>query len=123
MVRHEGSIPFLASFYTSRIRYIFATLPGMSTSHHTNTLKLFRYPLILGFLVSLGTVAYEFLEGWNFIDAFYFSIVTLATVGYGDHYPVTTIGKLFTTVYIMVGVTTFLLWISELSRYLHNEKL
>jgi voltage-gated potassium channel Kch len=70
----------------------------------------------------VGTLVYENIEGWAFVDAFYFSIVTLATVGYGDHYPITTFGKLFTSAYILVGVSLFLLFINELSRYIHNEK-
>ena len=85
--------------------------------------KVLWYPISLIFLVTLGTVMYEYLEGWGFVDAFYFSIVTLATVGYGDHYPVTVAGKLFTTVYIVFGVSAFLLCINEFSRYLHNEEL
>jgi len=44
------------------------------------------------------------VEGWSLLDAFYFSVMTLTTVGYGDFSPSTTAGKLFTIVYIFVGI-------------------
>ena len=47
-------------------------------------------------ILGIGTVFYRFVEGFSWIDAYYFSVVTLATVGYGDLAPRTTAGKLFT---------------------------
>ena len=55
-----------------------------------------------------GTFIYHALEGWEFLDAFYFTAVTLTTVGYGDLSPVTDLGKIFTVVYLFVGVGIFL---------------
>jgi voltage-gated potassium channel len=55
-------------------------------------------------MIALGTVVYRWVEGWSLLDAFYFSVVTLATVGYGDFSPATAAGKLFTVAYILVGV-------------------
>lgn len=52
----------------------------------------------------IGTITYHYLEGWSWIDAFYFSFVTLTTVGYGDITPATDIGKLFTVFYIIIGL-------------------
>jgi hypothetical protein len=50
-------------------------------------------------LIGLGTVVYHFTEHWSWLDAYYFSVVTLATVGYGDLVPHTAFAKLFTTIY------------------------
>jgi potassium channel subfamily K len=33
---------------------------------------------------------YSRLEGWSPVEALYFSVVTLATVGFGDLHPTTT---------------------------------
>lgn len=55
-------------------------------------------------LLALGTVFYRFVEGWSWLDSFYFCVITLATVGYGDFSPQTSIGKLFTVVYIFLGI-------------------
>jgi hypothetical protein len=38
------------------------------------------------------------------VDALYFSVVTLTTVGYGDFAPQTDLGKLFTAVYVRLGI-------------------
>ncbi len=65
----------------------------------------FRTLVILVFFTLLsGTVFYSLQEGWSLVDAFYFSVTTLTTVGLGDLAPTTTIGKLFTVVYIFGGL-------------------
>jgi len=51
-----------------------------------------------------GTIFYHLVEKWKILDAYYFCVVTLSTVGYGDLTPRTDIGKLFTTFYILVGI-------------------
>ena len=52
----------------------------------------------------IGTGVYHFIEEWSWFDAFYFSVITLTTIGYGDFYPVTVLGKVFTIFYILIGV-------------------
>lgn len=72
------------------------------------------YHILLGLTaltLGIGTVFYHFVEDFSWLDAYYFCVVTLATVGYGDLTPHTSIGKLFTTFYIFIGVgiiTTFI---------------
>jgi voltage-gated potassium channel len=55
-------------------------------------------------LILLGTLVYSWVERWHPLDAAYFCVITLATVGYGDFAPVTRLGKLFTMVYIIAGL-------------------
>jgi len=64
-----------------------------------------RVPLIY-FLV--GTLVYNYLEGWAPADTVYFLVVTSTTVGFGDFYPASPLGKLFTTFYAIVGITVVL---------------
>ena len=59
-------------------------------------------------IMVLGTLGFMLLEGRNLVDALYFSIVTIATVGYGDIHPATQAGKFFAIVLIVLGVGTFL---------------
>ena len=59
-------------------------------------------------IVASGTIFYHRVEGWDWVDSFYFSVVTLATVGYGDFAPTTTWSKLFTVAYILVGFSVFI---------------
>jgi voltage-gated potassium channel len=63
-------------------------------------------------MVAGGTVFYHQVEKFSWLDAYYFCITTLATVGYGDFSPKTSAGKIFTTFYIIVGIGTFSAFIS-----------
>jgi voltage-gated potassium channel len=47
---------------------------------------------------------YYHLEGWGPIDTVYFLTVTATTIGYGDLCPQTSVGRAFTTVYMVVGM-------------------
>jgi len=56
-------------------------------------------------LILVGTVGFRLLEDWTWTQSFYFSVVTLTTVGYGDFHPTSDLSRLFTAVYILIGVT------------------
>ena len=74
-------------------------------------------------VLGIGTVSYHFLEGWAWIDAMYFSVITLTTIGYGDFSPQTTEGKIFTMVYIVIGIGIILSFINTVyEHYQHNAK-
>ena len=55
-------------------------------------------------MITLGAVFYHRVEGWGWLDSFYFCVITLATVGYGDFSPHTPLGKIFTMVYVILGL-------------------
>ncbi|MEW5910403.1 MAG: ion channel [Thermodesulfobacteriota bacterium] len=63
--------------------------------------------VFLGVLFS-GTMAFMFVEKRSLIDAFYYIIVTMATVGYGDIVPASSSGKIIAILLIVTGVGTFL---------------
>lgn len=67
-------------------------------------------PAILWALSTLliGTLFYHWIEGWNYLDALYFCVVSLGTVGYGDLTPSTPAAKLFTIVYLINGIIILL---------------
>lgn len=60
-----------------------------------------------------GTIFYRSVEGWSWIDSLYFSVTTVSTVGIGDLAPRTDFGKLFTVVYIFVGVGVFVMLFAQ----------
>ncbi len=65
------------------------------------------FRLVAGLTASLlvfGSWVFHQIEGWGYIDSFYFSAITLTTVGYGDFSPHTPAGKLLTVVYVFSGV-------------------
>lgn len=64
-----------------------------------------RVLLIMALMVgAVGTVFYHHVEQMSWLDSLYFCVITLATVGYGDFTPKTDIGKVFTIVYVLVGL-------------------
>ena len=72
-----------------------------------------RFRLTINLIVFLailvfGTIAFMFLENRSIIDALYYIIVTMATVGYGDIVPTTPTGKIIAILLIVTGVGTFL---------------
>ena len=66
--------------------------------------------------VTVGSVFYWRVEQWSLIDAAYFSVVTLATVGFGDLSPQTTLGKLFTMAYILIGAGILGIFVNSVAR-------
>ena len=60
-------------------------------------------PLVAAALVLTGTLFYWRFEDWTIIEALYFCVVTLTTVGFGDFSPTTAGTQIFTIVYILTG--------------------
>jgi voltage-gated potassium channel len=65
------------------------------------------YSILFLAVVIGGTAGIMAAEDFSFLNAFYFMIVTMATVGYGDVHPVTPAGKILTILIIITGVGTF----------------
>lgn len=59
---------------------------------------------LAGAIIAASTVFFHFVEGWNWVDSYFFTVVTISTVGYGNFVPVTVLGKLGTTVLIFLGI-------------------
>lgn len=82
--------------------------------------------LILLTLVS-GSIFYSTVENLAVLDALYFSVMTLTTVGDDSFTPSTTFGKLFTMVYAIAGIGLMFGFISKIafsmqSGYLNRDK-
>jgi voltage-gated potassium channel len=62
------------------------------------------------FSASLAVLHFETTEGSNIVtaeDAMWWAFTTVTTVGYGDHYPVTTEGRIVAVALMAVGVAVF----------------
>src|SRR3972149_5530456 len=64
--------------------------------------------LVLFFMILTGTIGFHYFEGWDFMESLYATVVTLATVGYGDFVPKSRGGMLFAIFIIISGVSTML---------------
>ena len=116
-------LAILPSYETFRFLRIFMVFRLLKLFRHFHSIKVFvnilknkRFELytlgiFLGFLIFIGSVAIYLFEGHaeggqikNLFDSFYWSIVTLSTVGYGDIVPHSTGGKLVAIVMIFSGI-------------------
>jgi len=72
-------------------------------------------------LILIGTVLYHWLEGWDWVDSFYFVVITLTTIGYGDFSPTTPLTKIITVYYGINGIMVLLLLYDIVRRLRHWE--
>jgi hypothetical protein len=71
---------------------------------------------VIGLLGS-GTWVYHRFEGWSILDSLYFSLITLTTVGYGDLSPTRPGTKIFTMVFIVLGIGILLAFINMIAKH------
>ena len=84
--------------------------------------KLATLVLSLITVVVSGTVFFRIVEGWSWLDAYFFTVVTLSTVGYGSLVPATALGKIGTTVFIFVGLGVFAVAIQQFGLYAMRKR-
>jgi voltage-gated potassium channel len=85
-----------------------------------------RIILIVGIVFAVvlgGTVGYRLIEGWPWFDGLYMTVITLATIGYGETHPLTRNGQIFTMGLISLGVVLFGLLISSVTQFLIETEL
>src|ERR1044072_1591233 len=57
-------------------------------------------------LLAFGTIGYKLLLGMTWFDCFYFALITLTSIGYGEPPEMTEPARLFNSVLIILGVST-----------------
>ncbi|WMW25618.1 potassium channel family protein [Methanolobus sediminis] len=73
------------------------------------------------FTLAFGTVVYHSVEDWKWLDALYFSVITLTTIGYGDLAPQTDLGKMFTILYVFTGIGILLGFVTAAGEYFRKQ--
>lgn len=81
-------------------------------------LALFAAVLIVG-----GTIFYWRVESLRPLNAFYFTMTTLTTVGYGDITPHTAAGKLFTAIFLICGIGIILALLASIAGQLQRKSV
>jgi voltage-gated potassium channel len=70
----------------------------------------------------VGTITFHLLEGWSILDSLYVTAQTVTTVGFGDLAPRTVMGRLFATLFMIVGVGIVLYALtSTVQAIVHSE--
>ena len=79
--------------------------------------------LLSALLLTFGTAGYMLLEGWSLIDALYMTVITLATVGYGEVNVISNAGRIFTIVLIILGVGFCLYVVGNVVQFLVEGRI
>jgi voltage-gated potassium channel len=77
----------------------------MEENYRRSRRHLLRGLMALVIIVLVGALWYRFIEGWTWIDAFYMSVITLTTVGFGETNPLNARGRIFTMILLLAGVS------------------
>jgi len=72
--------------------------------------------------IGIGTILFHRLESWTWIQSFYFSVVTITTVGYGDLIPSNDMSRLFTAIYLLIGVSIGIVTLSVIGSEILNYR-
>src|SRR5262249_48350351 len=78
---------------------------------------------LLAIAVLGGSVFYWQVEGLRPLNAAYLTVLTLTTVGYGDLTPETAAGKVFTAVFVLVGVGIVLAVLSSIATQIRRPSV
>jgi voltage-gated potassium channel len=78
---------------------------------------------IVGLLLLTETFFYWTAEDWTLIQSLYFSVVTLTTLGYGDFTPTSDYARIFTIVYIFIGLGVFVAFVSSIAQHYMKQKI
>jgi len=64
----------------------------------------------------IGTVGFTVIDGYPPFDAFYMTLSTMTTVGYGEIHPLSHAGRIFNSFLIFFGVTTIFIAIGAMTQ-------
>ncbi len=84
---------------------------------------LVRGIILLLLLITLGTAGFAIIEKWKIYDAFYMTIITVSTVGYGEVHPLHPAGRLFASILILMWLGTAFYTTTRLGQWVLEGKL
>lgn len=79
--------------------------------------RIYYFLILLILITSAGTIGFMFIEGWQFIDAFYMTIITVSTVGFSEVAELSVEGKLFTAFLIISSFGSFAYAITSITTF------
>jgi voltage-gated potassium channel len=85
--------------------------------------KLFQVLSLVLLITAFGTIGYMVVEGWNFLDSLYMTVITISTTGYREVHDLSSKGMIFTIVLTVVGVGTALIAFTTGARFILEGEL
>jgi len=79
--------------------------------------KIYISIAAMSIIVCIGIIGYMLIEHFNFFDAFYMTVITVATVGFQEVHPLSDPGRLFTAFLIITSFGTFAYAVTSISKY------
>lgn len=73
--------------------------------------------VLIAMIICIGIVGFMIIENYKFLDAFYMTIITVATVGFQEVHPLTEAGRVFTAFLIITSFGTFAYAVTSISQY------
>jgi voltage-gated potassium channel len=80
--------------------------------------KIYISVALIVVIVFVGIAGFSVIEGYNFLDAFYMTVITVATVGFQEVHPLSEPGRLFTAFLIITSFGTFAFAAASISKYI-----
>ncbi|MDF7823994.1 potassium channel protein [Pontiellaceae bacterium B12227] len=80
---------------------------------------------VLGIILVLlfGTIGYRVVEGWDWLDSFYMTVITVSTVGITEVHPLSDAGRLFTSLLIFGGVGVMAYSLTRLAEFMFQRSI
>jgi|YNPNPStandDraft_1061719.scaffolds.fasta_scaffold07579_3 voltage-gated potassium channel len=79
--------------------------------------------VVLCCILAMGTIGYLFICDLSLLDAFYMTIITIATVGFREVCPLDSVGKVFTILLIVAGLSTVTFTATSLFQFMIEGQL
>ena len=79
--------------------------------------------LMMAVVLATGTIGMHMAEGLSYFDSFYWTVVTISTIGYGDIVPTTFWARILFFFVVFVGIGTFATALTEIATYFMEQKL
>src|SRR5215471_4914413 len=104
---YHGNPARATRVFAPRLGYTEPSLPSARGVPPVTPFVRLRIALCLVLAAGIiGTMGFMAIERWSFIDSFYMTVITLATIGYGEVRPLDTAGRIFDIGLIVFGVTS-----------------
>src|ERR1700758_3173623 len=87
------------------------------------TRRFLLITLAIAATLLIGTVGFTLIEKWPPFDAFYMTLTTMTTVGYGEIHPLSRAGRVFNSFLIFFGVSTILVAIGAMTQTIIEMQL